>query len=79
MPSFPLALLQIIMGSSLAVLGYRDFRLAAAATKAREGLLDELDTALFPDMPEETMVQIRRATAAVLMLAGIGICIATLF
>ena len=78
MPPFSLALLQIVIGSSVTALGYRDY-LLASATQPRKGLLDQLDTALFPDMPEQTWVHIRRATAALLMATGLGICVGTLF
>lgn len=77
MPSISLAFIQIILGSLMIALGYHEFKVAARPDGER--LLDQIDGMLFPSLSDETMIQLRKACALMLVLTGVGICVASMF
>lgn len=61
----------------MTALGYHDLRSTKTGDEA-QGFLEQLESALLPNLSDETLVSIRHAASAFVMLAGVGMCVAVL-
>ena len=69
---------RIAMGSALLAVGLIDLK-AARSSEPRTGWLSQLDEALFESLSEDTAVALRKATATILLVTGLGICLSAFF
>ena len=72
-----LAFVQIILGSAIFVLGTVDFRKAAELNS--ESAFDALDAKLLGHLSDEFRIGVRRSCAALMIIAGLAICLAPFF
>lgn len=73
-----LAMARIAMGSALLAFGLMDFK-ALRDPKPSAGWLAALDESLFQSLPEDTVTALRKATATILLITGLGICLSAFF
>lgn len=75
--TMPQPLIQIVLGSSLIALGYRE--LNTDSTSKNSGFLENIENSILNHFSEDLALSASRAAAILLITVGLGICGAVLF